>query len=684
MDEVTRAFLLAPPAVLDPTRSIDRYVAVAPAPGAEAGGVVVTTESGARLVGTITTPQRGVVRVRLATDEAALAPSPSPMLAPGLEDRPASVGAIDGGVEADVAGARFRWLPMAGGFGFGAAAEGPETFTVIAGHTWSGLLRRGELHVGWVQTARIGPDDAVFGGGECFQGPDLRGRVRRCVNAEVYGAAGQDLSYLTVPLLWSDAGWGVYVHSGAPVVADVGSSHAQVVALDVPGPVLDVFWYLGTPAEILAAHHHVTGLPGAFPEWAYGVWTSRASYLSAAEVDEVLEGYAAAECPVDVVHLDWWQKGYMAELTTSWEVDRERWPEGWGPGLAERGVRLSLWHNPYLYTGTPIAAEAEELLLRDDAGELVETSDIAGRHVIDFTHPGTSSWWRDKIVALVRSEGVSSMKPDFAEEVPPAARLHDGRTGWEARNEYAVRYQHETHAALREALGDDAVALFCRSGTAGAQRYPCHWVGDTPSTWDGMASALRACLSLSLSGFAFVASDVGGFWGTGAFDTVMKAFAEMDGSSFTADVDPELFARWTQWGALSPVMRFHGLGRREPWAYPSPFGDAAVEACRLRHRLAPYLTAAGHEASTVGTPMARPMVLAFPGDRGARDAHLQYLLGPDVLVAPVLTSGGHVRLWVPPGEWHGLQGAPTIAGPNWTELTLDLFAVPAWSKTGSA
>jgi len=603
------------------------------------------------------------------------------MLAVGLADTPLAILAIDGGVAAADPSVPFRWLPGANGFTFGAAVSAPETFTVVAGHTWSGIVRSGEEQVGWVQTVRIGPDDAVYGGGECYQGPDLRGRVRRGLNSEVYGAAGQDLSYLTVPMFWSDAGWGVYSHTGAPVVADIGSSHDHVLALDVPGPVLDLFWYLGDAGSILAGHHSVTGLPGAFPDWAFGVWTSRASHLSAAEVDSMLDGYDEAACPVDVVHVDWWQTAPLGELTSNWEVDQERWPKGWGPSLADRGVKLSLWHNPYVSAGTPIASEADALLLRDDSGELVQTSDIPGRNVVDFSHPDTSAWWRSKVADVVLSEGVSSMKPDFGEEVPPAARLHDGRSGWDVRNEYAVSYQGETHAALQAALGEQAVALFCRSGTAGAQRYPCHWVGDTPSTWEGMTSALRACLSLSLSGFGFVASDVGGFWTSIAFESVTKAFATMDPSVFVADVDPELFARWAQWGALSPVMRFHGLGRREPWAYPSPYGDAAVAACRLRRRLSPYLAECGREASTTGTPMARPMPLAFPGDRGARDASLQYLLGPDLLVAPVVAPGGRRRLWVPPGAWLGLESAPDLDGPGWTETELDLFAVPAWFRS---
>jgi alpha-D-xyloside xylohydrolase len=80
----------------------------------------------------------------------------------------------------------------------------------------------------------------------------------------------------------------------------------------------------------------------------------------------------------------------------------------------------------------------------------------------------------------------------------------------------------------------------------------------------------------------------------------------------------------------------------------------------------------------MGVPLMRPMVLAFPGDRAARDAELQYLLGPHILVAPVLRPGGGLRMWVPPGRWDPVAGAAPVSGPGWRELSLDLAAVPAW------
>ena len=668
MDPRTRAFLTAPSPLVDPVRQVDAWTSAE----VSGDGLVLRTAGGRALPCAVTVPVEGVLRLRIG--DTSRLPSPSPMLVACLAETAAEITAQpDGSVAIQGAGVDATWTPQ--GLRLGAYGGAP----VFA----SGPLVEDGAVVGFVETTALAPDARVYGGGEVFAGPDLRGRIRRGVNVECHGAAGLDLSYLTVPFFWSDAGWGLYAHTGAPVVADLGATHAEVAAVAVDGPGLDLFVLTGDPVTLLRRYLSVTGLPGRFPEWALGVWTSRCSYLSAAELDDVVAGFEQADCPLDVVHVDAWVKGnVIKDLTCSWEVDRARFPAGWSDRLAARGVRTSLWHNSFVLPGTAAGDEllSAGLVLRDESGEVVGTNDMPERMVIDLTDPKAVGWWHDKVTSTATAEGNVSFKPDFAEEVPPAAVTSDGRTGWEVRNEYAVRYQHATHEALREVLGTDEVAMFCRSGTAGAQRYPCHWVGDTPSTWAGLASALKAQLSLSLSGFGLVASDIGGFYTPNAFVHTAEAFEAMDPSSYVADVEPELFARWAQLGAFSPVMRFHGTGRREPWAYPSPYGDVAVQACRLRAGLRGYLKAAADEAATTGLPMMRPMALAFPDDRAAQAAQLQYLLGPDILVAPVLVPGGRARVYAPGGRWEPLVGLQPLDGPGWVELDVPLDAYPAWRR----
>jgi alpha-D-xyloside xylohydrolase len=220
----------------------------------------------------------------------------------------------------------------------------------------------------------------------------------------------------------------------------------------------------------------------------------------------------------------------------------------------------------------------------------------------------------------------------------------------------------------------------CRSGTAGAQRYGAHWAGDLPSEWTALTSTLRALLSMSLSGLSTVTCDAGGYWTPESYRRTQLAREAMSPDPIVAEVDPELYVRWTQWAALLPIMRFHGVGAREPIAYPEPTRSAAISACQFRKRLQDYVITAAREASAGGSPMMRSMVLAYPGDRAARDADLQYLFGPDVLVAPILEPGGSRSCWIPPGNWKPIYGSEAMTGPAWTTVHCDLDQYPVWRR----
>lgn len=662
------------PPLLDASVTVDAICAAA----LDDGRVVFELDSGARVPATFTSPEEGIVRMRLhggappAVHTSLLARAPEAAADATLEDDGILV--RSGGAELEIGldgGIRFGSFRRAGGASSMRSAFRP------------GRLSRKDGPGGWLEAVALTPDEQLYGGGEGFQGPGLRGRLRRVVNSETHGAGGFDVSYLNVPFFWSDAGWGVLFNSAAPLFADLASTQADVASFAVDGDELDVFLIVGTPAEILHRYHLLTGLPGRLPDWALGVWMSRCSYLSEAELHDVVSELREADCPVDVVHVDAWVSGNVIEdLTCNWTIDRDRFPEGWVGRLGERGVKVSLWHNPYVLAGSDRATELEALgfLVLGPNGSPAVTPDKTDRYIFDFTNPDAVAWWETRVRETVAQEGNHAFKPDFAEEIPEDAVFADGRSGRELRNEYALLYQAATHRALAD--DDGAAALFCRSGTAGAQRFPCHWVGDTPSSWSGIADALRSSLSLSLSGFAFVGHDIGGFWvDGGAFERMLRAFEEMDPKWMEADVDPELYARWAQFGALSPMCRFHGTSRREPTAYPEPARSVSIEACRLRERLRPYLQRISSEATREGTPLMRPMPLAYPEAREARDA-LQYLLGPDILVAPLLEPGGRRRVWAPPGEWTPLLGASPLSGAGWTAVECSIETFPVWVRSG--
>ena len=555
-----------------------------------------------------------------------------------------------------------RWTPRPGA-------------VTVTGWTAEAVVVEGRP--GWVLQRQATPGEAVHGSGEAFLGPDLAGGSRVLVNRETNGAAGVDLAYANVPFIWSDAGWGLHIDTGAPVLMDLSDDYT-VLVLD---PDAAFHTMTGSPAEMIAEHTERTGRAPLWPDWAYGVWMSRATYLSADEMAGVVAQLQDADCPVDVIHVDAWMTGNVfRDFTTNWAVDRDRFPVGWTDRLRETGARVSMWLNPFVHADTDLAAElhARGLLLRMPDGSPATTCDRSYRNLVDFTNPAAVQWWQQQILDLVISERPDALKLDFAEEVPPDAVTHDGRSALVVRNSYATLYQQATAAALAT-LDGPAMPLFCRSGAAGAQVTPCHWVGDTPSTWEAMSGALSACLSLSASGFALVTHDGGGFYTAGT-SHIPATLLDGGEAQYTADVEPELYARWAQFAAFSPVTRFHGLGLREPTAYPQPWRDAAIAALRARREIVDHLRRAHEQAAATGMPVMRPMALITDDPEGRR-AHTQYMLGDDLLVAPILQRGGRARMWLPEEQWRPVMGQPAVSGDTgWVDVQCDPMSFPVFER----
>jgi alpha-D-xyloside xylohydrolase len=205
--------------------------------------------------------------------------------------------------------------------------------------------------------------------------------------------------------------------------------------------------------------------------------------------------------------------------------------------------------------------------------------------------------------------------------------------------------------------------LFARSATAGGQRHPVHWGGDSTSTFASMAETLRGGLSLSLSGFGFWSHDIGGFEGT---------------------PDADVFKRWVAFGLLSSHSRLHGSGSyRVPWAFDAEAVDVLRHFTRLKLSLMPYLAAVAEEAHRAGVPMMRPMVLEFPEDPTAAYLDRQYMLGPDVLVAPVMSADGEVTFYVPAGTWTHLVTGERLTGPAWVTEKHEFDSLPVLARPGA-
>src|SRR5207245_6065735 len=196
----------------------------------------------------------------------------------------------------------------------------------------------------------------------------------------------------------------------------------------------------------------------------------------------------------------------------------------------------------------------------------------------------------------------------------------------------------------------------------GAQRYPGHWSGDPECTFLDLANTLRGGLAASMSGLAYWSHDMGGFWG---------------------DPAPELFVRWSQAGFLSALSRFHGATRREPWRY----GDDALrffrQYARLRSRLVPYVVSDGWQASEDGVPRMRAMVMEFPDGPAGYAFDLQYCLGRELLVSPVVRADGMVTTYLPGGKWTDWWTGAVHEGPTTIRRQVPLEELPLYVRDES-
>ncbi|CAL9435663.1 Alpha-xylosidase [Actinosynnema sp. ALI-1.44] len=503
----------------------------------------------------------------------------------------------------------------------------------------------------------LGVGHAVYGLGERF-GPLVKnGQTVDVWNAD--GGTSSEQAYKNVPFFLTNAGYGVFVNHPGHVSFEVGSEAVSKVGFSVEGQSLEYFLVYGpTPREILRKYTALTGRPALPPAWSFGLWlsTSFTTSYDEATVTGFIDGMVERDLPLSVFHFDcFWMREFQW-CDFEWDPRTFPDPEGMLARLRDRGLRVSVWINPYIAQRSPLFAEgaAHGYLLRRPTGEVWQW-DLwqPGMALVDFTNPAARAWYAAKLEALL-DQGVDCFKTDFGERVPTDVVHHDGSDPHRMHNYYTFLYNRTVFDVLRKRR-DDAV-VFARSATAGSQQFPVHWGGDCEATYESMAESLRGGLSLGLSGFGYWSHDIGGFEGTPT---------------------PALFKRWIAFGLLSSHSRLHGSGSyRVPWLFDEESVDVLRRFAKLKLSLMPYLDAAARQAAAEGVPMMRAMVVEFPDDPGCTHLERQYMLGDDLLVAPVFSDEGDVSYYVPEGAWTHLLTGEVVHGPRWVRDRCDFLTAP--------
>ncbi len=510
----------------------------------------------------------------------------------------------------------------------------------------------------------------VYGLGERFTAWVKNGQVVENTNKD--GGTACEQAYKNVPFYLTNRGYGVLVNEAGPVSFEVASEKVARVQFSREGESLDYCVIAGpTPKDVVSRLTALTGRAPLPPAWSFGLWmtTSFTTQYDEATATHFIDEMARRELPLSVFHFDcFWMREFQW-CDFQWDPRGFPEPEAMLQRLHAKGLKISLWINPYVAQKSPLFAEGvrEGYFIKRKGGPqdgLTFQTDLwqPGMAIVDFTNPAAKAWYQGHLRRLLAT-GADCFKTDFGERIPSeGVQYFDGSDPVEMHNLYALQYNEAVFELLQEVQGRDAI-VFARSTYASGQRFPVHWGGDCWSTFESMAESLRGGLSLTSCGFAFWSHDIGGFEGK---------------------PPPAVYKRWIQFGLMSSHSRLHGSSSyRVPWLVDEESCDVLRVFTRLKHQLMPYLYAIAQEASQTGVPVMRAMVLEHPDDPACATLDRQYQLGGSLLVAPVFTESGEVDVYLPAGTWTHLLSGEKKAGGRWHRETHGFLSMPLYAAPGS-
>lgn len=536
----------------------------------------------------------------------------------------------------------------------------------------------------------------AYGMGEKFNSLNQKGNTVVNQVREKFCFQG-DKTYCPAPFFWTDTGFGLYVDTCETTVF---AFQDDLIEVELP-ETADVVLFSGTPETIIRDYMSLSGPAVLPPEWALGIWVSANRWNKQSDVEALLEKLQKYDFPASVVVLEAWSDEatfYIwneAKYTSvpdgqplrydDFDFSDSPWPDPAGmiQQVHDAGLKLLLWQAPiykkqgaeeHLNTQNELDqknAAARKLCVTMPDGSpytIPEGHWFPGSMIPDFTNPETVKSWFGKRQYLL-DLGVDGFKTDGGEFVhSEQAQFYDGSTGKEGVNRYARDYTER----YRDFVGSSRV-IFSRAGFSGQHTVPCHWGGDQQSQNCELASVLKAGLSAAATGMIFWGFDLAGFAGP---------LPSLD-----------LYRRATQMACFCPIMQWHsepdggqfrelmpgaqGNNERSPWnmaeSYAAPgFMDEIRYWHKLHEKLRPYLWETAQKCVRESKPMMRPLVYEWPADNMAIHCQDEYLLGDDLLVAPLLEENAvSRRVYLPEGTWFDFfdgkahQGGQTItAGGN--------------------
>jgi alpha-glucosidase len=536
---------------------------------------------------------------------------------------------------------------------------------------------------------RRAPEDAIYGLGEKTGRHNRSGRAFTLWNTDVLDPAataeferdgtdpGFDPYYVSIPFFYHHAKdgrvAGSFVDNGYRAGYDFSSSDEYAFRFE--GGQYTEYVFAGPEMpDVLEAYTWLTGRAPLPPLWALGYHQCRWFDYTQDAVEAIGARHRELGVPCDALWLDIeYMDGYRV---FTWDGEKFPDPPGMLARLREQGLRVVTIIDPGVKyePGYGIFDQALErdVLCRTEGGDVYVGHVWPGDTAFpDFVTEEGRAWWGELNAAHVRS-GLAGIWNDMNEpatgDIPPGRMRFDrGRASHDRyHNQYALLMAMGTVAGLRDAMPELRTFVLSRAGFAGIQRVAANWMGDNQSRWDHLELSVPMANGFGISGQPFVGADVGGFQGHS---------------------HPELFLRWMQYGALTPFFRNHSeIGNVDQYAWS--WGEAVLEHARaaieLRYRLLPYLYAAFVRATETGAPVQRPLVFDHQYDLAVRDLDDEFLLGPDLLVAPVTAAGTTARhVYLPAGDWYDWHTGERLAGGRYIVAPTPLDRIPIYARAGA-
>lgn len=525
--------------------------------------------------------------------------------------------------------------------------------------------------------ARIDDNARFYGGGERFNAINQKGHILWMGSSDHPEDKGT-ATYKPVPFVISTRGYGLWLDSTSPSTFDLNATDRHRVIIRDRAPRLRLVIIAGpSPQDVLSGFTALTGRPPVPPPWAFAPWKSRDVHKNRQDVLDDVRLHRQHDLPASVLVLDSpWETSYNDFVLNERQFPQ---PAEMFAEVKSLGFVTCFWLTPFINSvnvtdmvgndpgpATNFAEASERgYLVRDARGEPLIVDWWKGRGaLVDFTNPAATAWWHTQL-AKTLPWGIAAIKCDDGEsDFVTSARFHDGSRAEDMKGRYAQLYLKAARDFLEQHRPGDHT-LISRCGFTGTGALPFGWAGDNEASWshdNGLPGVIIAAQTAALSGQPLWGCDIAGYMGVQS---------------------PELFIRWTQFAAFTPLMMVHMQSNKGPWDFGPQALDIYRTFARLHTRLWPYLDNAAREARDHGVPIIRPMALAFPGDRAACDERFQFMFGPDFLVAPMYQPGTRRSVYLPVGNWIDYWTGASHSGPRHIEVDAPLERTPLFVRAGA-